>query len=453
VYDAIAEEKRNKPAVVLVNESFAMDAESAASNQGMPGIRIIPQSVPCECSVPEEIEVGISAAMDDIVAGLTRPLTKEEKSPKPKEVEKTPKIIFRGGLEEVNQFYYKRGWTDGLPIIPPTEESVTEMLTGTELPADHIVGKIIPRSGKATVEKIAINAVMAGALPTAMPLLIAGVEAILDPYSAFGTYGVSTGSWAPFWIVNGPLRHDLNINSGSGALSPGDIANATIGRALGLIIKNIGGIRKGIEDMGVLGNPGKYTLVIAENEEDSPWDPLQVERGFKKGDSTITLFFPQTFNQMLAYGTDARGILSTVVYNANPCQTIGGFNCFIIIPSHAKALAKKGWGKQEIKAFISENTTAPFYRLRQYLYGGRGIIGKDSSLSLALNPMDPIRLIQNPDNVMIIVAGGPGAFMASLHSAGGLPGNSYVTKKIKLPPDWDNLVEKYRDIKPTYIRY
>ena len=166
------------------------------------------------------------------------------------------------------------------------------MLQGTDLPPDHVVGKIIPRLGKATVEKIAINAVMAGALPTYMPLLIAGVEALLDPESAFDTFGVSTGSWAPFWIVNGPIRHDLQINSGYGALSPGNVANAAIGRALGLIIKNIGGIRKGVEDMGVLGNPGKYTLVIAENEEGSPWEPLHVERGFNAQDSTVTLFFP-----------------------------------------------------------------------------------------------------------------------------------------------------------------
>jgi len=221
---------------------------------------------------------------DEQLAAVKNVIEAVQEFSKLKEGEKLPRIVFKGSLGEVNRFFYKRGWADGLPIIPPTEEAVKEMLTGTDLPSDHIIGTIIPRSGKATVEKIAINAVMAGALPTYMPLLIAGVQAIMDPRSRYSTWGVSTGSWSPFWIVNGPIRNDLNINSSSGALSPGDIANAAIGRAMGLIIKNIGGVRKGIEDMGVLGNPGKYSMVIAENEEDSPWEPLHVEQGFNKED-------------------------------------------------------------------------------------------------------------------------------------------------------------------------
>src|SRR3990172_9443943 len=160
------------------------------------------------------------------------------------------------------------------------------MMTGTDLPADHVVAKVIPRLGKATVDKIAINAVMAGALPTHMPLLITAVQMLADQKTRFDTFEVSTGSWAPFWIVNGPVRNDININSSSGALSPGNIANAAIGRAVGLIVKNIGGARKAVEDMGVIGNPGKYSLVIGEDEEQSPWKPLSVERGFTKEDNT-----------------------------------------------------------------------------------------------------------------------------------------------------------------------
>ena len=114
--------------------------------------------------------------MDDIVSSLTTPLTEDERSPKPKKIEKQEQIVFKGDLKEINRFFYKRGWTDGFPIIPPTEEEVAEMLTGTDLLPDHVVAKIIPRMGKATVEKIAVNAVMAGALPTYMPVLIAGID-------------------------------------------------------------------------------------------------------------------------------------------------------------------------------------------------------------------------------------------------------------------------------------
>lgn len=141
----------NKPVVALVNQGFVHDARSAASGHGMPGVRVVLEPIPCECTVIADIEAGVSAVMDDIIAALTKPLTSEEKSPKPK-VEKPTRIIFKGNLIEVNQFFYKRGWTDGLPIIPPTEEAVAEMLTGTDLPADHVVAKLIPRLGKATIE-------------------------------------------------------------------------------------------------------------------------------------------------------------------------------------------------------------------------------------------------------------------------------------------------------------
>jgi hypothetical protein len=306
VYDAISTEERNKPAILLANQDFATDAKSAASSRAMPTLRILAESVPCECTVPAKIEAGINAAMDGIIAGLNKPLTAEERAPKPKEPEKLSRIVFKGDLKEVNRFFYKRGWTDGFPIIPPTEEEVAEMLTGTSLPADQVVAKIIPRLGKATIEKIAINAIMAGALPTYMPVLITAVQAMTDPESRFGTWEVSTGSWIPFWLINGPIRHDLHINSGQGALSPGDIANATIGRAMSLIVKNIGGARKGIEDMGIFGNAGKYTMVIAENEEASPWEPLHVQHGFKKEDSTVAVSFPNSVSAISAFGQCAR---------------------------------------------------------------------------------------------------------------------------------------------------
>ena len=172
---------------------------------------------------------------------------------------------------------------------------------------------------------------MAGALPTYMPVLIAAVEALLDPRANFGGFGVSTGSWSPFWIINGPIRKDLRVESGSGALSPGNIANAAIGRAMGLIIKNIGGVRKGIEDMGVLGNPCKYSMVIAENEEESPWEPLHVEQGLHKEDSAVTVFFPNSYVQAEPLGTDAKGIMEGLIYNFSPGR--GGLTTIIHAPA------------------------------------------------------------------------------------------------------------------------
>ncbi|MFC1841230.1 hypothetical protein ACFL1N_16805 [Thermodesulfobacteriota bacterium] len=413
--------------MLLANNGFTNDAHSAASNKGMPGIRIIGESVACESTVISEIEEGVAAAMKDVIDGFTRPLSPEEKSPKQK-TGKSPRIAFKGSLKEVNQFFYRKGWGDGLPIIPPTEEAVAEMLTGTDLPPDHIVAKVIPRKGKATVNKIAINAVMAGALPTHMPVLIATVEAFADPKTRFDTFEVSTGSWAPSLTINGPIRRDIHVNCSSGSLSPGDIANSAIGRAVGLIVKNIGGARKAVEDMGVIGNPGKYSLVIGEDEEASPWKPLSVERGFTKEDNTVTVFFPNTFIQTVPGGTDAKGILDTLVRMGT-----ASMSSVILIPSWAKVLAGEGYSKQDVKDYIAEHS-------KPVVIAGFENITNQAKM--------------DTENLMILVAGGPGSFIGLLKSVGpGFFNNALVTKKIRLPKNWDRLVARYSNLKPVYERY
>jgi hypothetical protein len=467
VYEAISVEDRDTPVVMLCDEGFVTDAQSAASSRGMPGARIVMLPDMTLRPAAEQVEGGVTPeVIDAIITALTKPLTGEEKSPT-KEEEKPPRIVFKGDLEEVNRFFYKRGWTDGLPIIPPTEEAVAEMLTGTDLAPDHVVEKIIPRLGKATVEKIAINAVMAGALPTYMPLLIASVRVVMEPRAQFGTYEVSTGSWAPCLMVNGPIRNDLHINSGPGVMSPGDIANAAIGRAMGLIIKNIGGARKGIEDMGVIGNPMKYSLVIAENEEESPWEPLHVQEGFKKEDNTVTVFFPNRLMQMMAgMYPDDEVILRSIAYNIPPVMR--GLLCLLLIPTHARILASKGWTKKDIAAFISEYARAPLSHHSEYYAGQRKTdsvseepvempgIGKQDKLrlnSLRDSPDESMSILRSPEWLRIIVAGGPSNFIGLLGGGVTTGFDRWVTKKVELPKDWYNLVNKYKDIVPTYVRY
>jgi hypothetical protein len=438
--------------VTLVNRGFANDSRSAASGKGMPGLRVVPTAVPCESSVEEDIDSGITSVFEDIISALTKHLNSEEKAPGPREIDKPARIIFKGDLKEVNRFFYRRGWTDGFPVVPPTEEEVAEMLRGTDLPPDHVVTNLIPRGGKATVEKIAVNAVMAGALPTYMPLLIAALRILADPTSGFGSWGVSTGSWAPFWVINGPVRNDIRVNSGTGALSPGDIANAAIGRALGLIIKNIGGARKGMEDMGTQGNPGKYSMVIAENEEESPWEPLHVEQGYKKEDSAISVFAPNTYIQTWPYGSDDEGILRALIDNILPK---GGL-CISLTPPHARNLFKAGWSKHDIKMFLAENARTQPYRLPSYwgtsspLFDGSrpGLWGR----RIPVRDSDSVRILNSPDSVQIIVAGGPGA-MIGMHMGVGFFSTQKMTEKLQLPEKWTQLVEKYNNIVPVYARY
>ena len=445
MYDAIYIEDKGKPTVTYIFEHFYNDSMSAASSKGMPVIRVVPEAIVSESTMREYIATEITTVFDDIISALTRPLTAEEKSPQRHEPENPPRLVFKGNLAEVNQFFYRRGWTDGLPVIPPTEEAVAEILTGTDLPADHLVAKIEPRLGKATVETIAVNAVMAGCLPTYMPLLIAGVQAFAaNPGPAM--MAVSTGSWAPFWLVNGIVAADINLNCSYGAASPGDIANATIGRAMGLIIKNVCGIRKKIEDMGVYGNPGKYSFVAAENEANSPWEPLHVERGFSKDDNTITLTFPQSFQQMLPFSTDAKGILATVVGSIVPARF--GLFTLVLTPNNAQSLANEGWSKQAVKEYIIKNT-----RVHEDYYRRLGLDAPQASeqntflaVSSGSEIFHPTK--SGPDPVHIYVYGGFGSWMGFLQG-----GPSPITKKVDLPKNWVQLVKKFKNIVPNYVRY
>jgi hypothetical protein len=329
-------------------------------------------------------------------------------------------VVFEGDFEEVQRFFYRRGWTDGLPIRPPTEAAVEALLAGTDLPPDHVVGNMIPRHGKATVEKIAINAAMAGALPTAMPVLIAAVEALLDPLSAFGTFEVSTGSWAPFYILNGPIREQIHVNGSSGALSPGDLANATIGRAMGLLVKNLGGARKGLEDMGVLGNPAKYAMVVGELESATAWEPQHVQLGFEPQASTVTVSFPNSYLQVFPGFATAEGIVDAIAARVGSrWQQL----TLLVPPTHVETLANAGW----TKAMFAE-------RVEQ---------------AMPPRPQGPAqKALSGPESVRVIVAGGPGMFIGMAMGVG-----RWVTKQICPPRNWEALVKQYRDYVPNYQRY
>jgi len=193
-------------------------------------------------------------------------------------------------LEEINDLYYERSWADGLPIIPPTEERVMAMLAGTTQKPQNVVAEIPPQWGEATVEKVAINAVMAGCLPEYMPVILAAVEAMVEKQLNLYALQATTHPSAPLVIVNGPIRKELGLNSGYNVFGQGNRANATIGRAIRLILVNIGGAVPSKLDRATHGQPSKYSFCIAENEEVNPWEPLHVERGFDPSVSTVTIF-------------------------------------------------------------------------------------------------------------------------------------------------------------------
>ena len=249
---------------------------------------------------------------------------------------------------------YERGWTDGLPVVPPTPERVLRMLQGTSRAADEVVGIVPPNNVACTVQKVAINAVMAGCKPEYMPVVLAAVEAAcLDAFCMHGLLATTYFS-GPIVIVNGPVAQRIGMNSGVNALGQGNRANATIGRALQLVIRNVGGGKPGGVDRAMLGNPGKYTFCFAEREQDSPWESLAVERGFASEASTVTLFagdgvqgiFDQLSRRPESLVKTFAECLRVV---AHPKLAMAADAILVVSPEHARVFAEAGWSKARLK--------------------------------------------------------------------------------------------------------
>lgn len=252
---------------------------------------------------------------------------------------------------------YENGWTDGLPVVPPTPDRVERMLRGTDRDPDELIAAVPPKWGRATVEKVAINAVMAGCKPAYLPLILTAIKAMTSEQFNLHGVQVTTSHVGPMLIVNGPIRKQLEINDGFNLFGQGYRANATIGRALRLICTNIGGALPGELDRAAFGHAGKYTCCIAEKEEASPWDAMHVDRGFQTDDSTITVFAaagPQTVND---HGSNtAEGILNTISENIAAPGNSSGETLLVIGVEHAKTIAEDGFSKADICRYIADTT-------------------------------------------------------------------------------------------------
>ncbi len=317
-------------------------------------------------------------------------------------------------IEAVQRLYLERGWSDGLPIVPPTPERVTALLSAVELDPQHVVGEIPPNWGSATVEKLAVNAAMAGCLPEHLPVLIAAIEAISDP--AFNLYGIqaTTHPCAPLIIVNGPIREALGMNWSSGAYGPGWRANATIGRAMRLVLLNVGGGHPGVGDMSTQGAPSKYSYCVAENEEQNPWEPLHVERGFRNEQSTVTVLAAEPPHNINDHsGRSAADILTIVagamaVTGANNAYT-GGETLLALGPEHALTIAKDGLSKRDVKEWLQERALIPLER-----YTHETMMERFRRI-----PEGPVPMVSTPEDLAIIVLGGPGKHSSWVPTFGG----------------------------------
>ncbi len=329
------------------------------------------------------------------------------------------RISLDDSFEAVGEYYYEQGWTDGLPIVPPSPQRVEAMLAWTDRAAADELGEVPPRRALATVEAVAINAVMAGCRPEYLPVLIAAVEAMLVERVDLVAVQTTTHPVSPLLIVNGPIARELGVNCAYGLFGPGWRANATIGRAIRLILLNIGGGLPGLFDHATHGQPSKYTYCIAENEQDNPWEPLHVERGFDPEVSTVTVVpceSPHELNDHSSRHSD--GLLITY---ANGMGTMATNNAYMygepvlcLGPEHAAILAQDGHDKQSIRDYIFEHARVP-----------REIWTRGGCYNEKMNADDfpgatAIPFIERPEDLIVIVAGGPGRHSVWMPTVGNI---------------------------------
>lgn len=305
-------------------------------------------------------------------------------------------------MEAVLDLYESRRWTDGLPIVPPTPERVEAMIAGAGRPGDDSVGILAPGNGAATVEKIAVNAVMAGCRPEFMPVLLAAVEAVADPDFNLKAVQVTTNPVAPLVIVNGPVRDRLGFNSGYGCFGPGWRANATVGRALRLVLINVGGGLPGVADMAVAGHPGKYTFCVGENEAENPWEPLHVERGFRGDDSVVTVVGISSFINTFQASVDQ--LAEAAAFTGSNDYRFAGCPVFALNPIHAAGLAHSGLDKAAVKRGIFERS-----QKRLGDFDRSWLEPRAADLGSLSDPGAPIALARRAEDLIVIVTGAGGA--------------------------------------------
>jgi len=333
-------------------------------------------------------------------------------------------------LDDVYAFLTRNGFTDGLPVIPPTPRRVEAMLAGRA--PDHVIAQVEPARGAASLRALAQCAVMAGCIPDHFPVLIAATRAVADP--DFNLLGVqsTTGNTAVLLLVNGPLVQRLNFNGGGNALGPGCHANATVGRALALVLRNVGGAIPGKRDMATQGQPAKYTCCCAENERANPWGPLSVARGFLAGQSTVTAFAIAGMVEVVDSGSsEAASMLTTLANSMAMPGSMGGAGMLgsgepliLLAPEHAAIVARQ-MSRAQAQAFLWQQARLSHTRLSPEAQR-RWIAAQ---LERGETAAGDIRVAARPEDIQIAVVGGPGQKSTYVPTWGG--GTRTITRAIE----------------------
>jgi hypothetical protein len=373
-----------------------------------------------------------SLSVDPLIADRLR--AEAENSPL-----RARKIEIASGDDEF-EFMFDQGFSDGLPLVPPTPERVIRMLSGTSRDPQDIVAVLPPNLVETTVEKVAINAVMAGCKPEYFPVVLAALEAACtDEFNAHGVMSTTMGA-SPVIVVNGPIRDKIGMNSRLSALGQGNRANATIGRAVRLAIRNIGGAQPGGTERSTLGSPMKFTMCFAEAEERSTWEPLHVERGFNAEDSVVTLFGMTSGPVLIVDQTSvkseqlARSMAMSLQSVHHPKSYMSSDTLLVVCPEHLDTLERDGHlTKAELRSIIQDELKQPLESLVQDDHSGVGITAASLAKMDEARKSGLVNKFPRDEDIHIVVAGSDaGKFSGAFHGwATGPIGTISVSKKIE----------------------
>jgi hypothetical protein len=335
-------------------------------------------------------------------------------------------------IDEAIEYCYSQGWTDGLPILLPTERRVNAILSATSRGAQEVVGRIPPKGGTATIEKIAINAAMAGCLPELFPVVLAAIEAMLAPDFNLNGVQATTHVCAPLSIVSGPIVRRLGFNSKDGVFGGGSRANAALGRAVRLVLWNIGGGIPGEIDKSTFGHPGKYAFCIAEDPDNNPWEPFHQSRdaGLSADDSAVTMFACEANRNVADTHNDTpHGLLDLI---ADALRTIGNENTYgggqalvVLGPERARVMKQYGWTRKDVQYYLFDQARRSVRDIKRAKLIRTTPHWVDQTDPDALWPV-----FEQPDDILVTVAGGDGPH-SSTCSGWGEFGGFAITRKIQ----------------------
>ncbi len=404
VADAVEIERRGIPSVTVFSTAFAAAARKQAAGRGMAELPLVRIPHPMHTAPGSVVAERADAVVGELVERLTSDFREAPETEAPDRF---------GGANDTDdqEMLFARGWTDGLPVVFPTAEKVAAMVAASGRNAADLIGPIPPRWRQATIEKIAINAVLAGCRPEYFPVVLAAIDALLDDDCQLYGIQTATNTTAPLLIVNGPIVSEIDINARGNLFGQGARANATIGRAVQLVFRNIGGDIAGETDMATHGHAGKFTACIAEAEDDSPWAPFHVEAGFGANDSTVTVIGASAPQNIFTYGCETgQDILDQFIG-----ATLGlGHNniifptgpLFVVSPEHAATMAHDGIGKREIRNAVFERARIPLTRFAKRSV--EGLRHRRARWFAEVGDADHIGIADRAEDIGIVVAGGAG---------------------------------------------